>query len=160
MLSQGIFGLSAAFGLIAWALVARHFVWPALRERSQADALRPLLILHSFRFLGLSFLVPGVVSPALPSAFAVPAAVGDFGAMLLALIALGALRSSLGIPVVWLFNIWGTADLLYAFFNGNQVGLDFGHLGAAFYIPTVVVPLLLVTHVLVFRILLRPMTNR
>src|SRR5215510_8066152 len=154
MLSQAIFGLSAAFGLIAWALVARHFVWPALRERSQADALRPLLILHSFRFLGLSFLVPGVVSPALPSAFAVPAAVGDFGAMLLALIALAVLRSSFGIAVAWIFNIWGSADLLYAFVNGGLVGLEPGQLGAAFYIPTAIVPFLLVTHVLMFRILL------
>src|SRR5262249_29915635 len=161
MLSQAAFGLSALFGLVAWSLVAWHFVWPALRERPRADALRPLLLLHSFRFLGLSFLVPGVVSPDLPSAFAVPAAVGDFVAMLLALAALAALRSRFGVPLAWAFNIWGTADLLDAFVNGGLVGLEAGHLGAAFYIPTAIVPLLLVTHVLVFRILLqRATTNR
>src|SRR5262245_61574800 len=155
MLLQAVFGLSAAFGLVAWSLVAWHFAWPALRDRPQADALRPLLILHSFRFMGLSFLVSAVVSPDLPSAFAVPASVRDFGAVFLSLIALSALRSSFGIALVWIFNIWGTADLLYAFIHGGLVGLEPGHLGAAFYLPTVVVPLLLVTHVLVFRILLQ-----
>jgi len=155
MLQQALFGLSVAFSFVAWSLVARDFVWPALNGRSRADALRPLLILHSFRFVGLSFLIPGVVSPDLPVAFAGPAAYGDFVAMLLALLALAALRSRFGIVLVWLFGIWGTADLLYAFFNGYRVELQPGHLGAAFYIPTVVVPFLLVTHVLVFRILLR-----
>jgi hypothetical protein len=143
----------------AWSLVAWHFIWPALRERSRADALRPLLLLHSFRFLGLSFLVPGVVSPDLPSAFAVPAAYGDFAAMLLALISLAALRSSFGIALVWVFNIWGTADLLSAFVKGGLAGLEPSQLGAAFYIPIFIVPLLLVTHVLVFRILLRRATT-
>ena len=155
MLQQTLFGLSVAFSFVAWSLVARDFVWPALNGRSRADALHPLLILHSFRFVGLSFLIPGVVSPDLPAAFAAPAAYGDVVAMLLALLAFTALRSRFGIVLVWLFGIWGTADLLYAFFNGYRVELQPGHLGAAFYIPTVVVPFLLVTHVLVFRILLR-----
>jgi hypothetical protein len=155
MLQQTLFGLSVAFSFAAWSLVARDFVWPALNDRSRADALRPLLILHSFRFVGLSFLIPGVVSPDLPVAFAAPAAYGDLVAMLLALLAFAALRGRVGVVLVWLFGIWGTVDLLYAFFNGYRVELQPGHLGAAFYIPTVVVPLLLVTHVLVFRILLR-----
>ena len=77
MLQQTVFGLSVAFSFVAWSIVARDFVWPALNGRSRADALRPLLILHSFRFVGLSFLIPGVVSPDLPVAFAAPAAYGD-----------------------------------------------------------------------------------
>ena len=155
MRQQTLFGLSVAFSFVAWSLVTRDFVWPALNGRSRADALRPLLILHSFRFVRLSFLIPGVVSPDLPAAFAAPAAYGDLVAMLLALLAFATLRSPFGVVLVWLFGIWGTADLLYAFFNGYRVELQPGHLGAAFYIPTVVVPFLLVTHVLVFRILLR-----
>jgi hypothetical protein len=58
----------------AWAIVAARYIWPALRLRQRSEALRPLLILHSFRFLGLGFLVPGVVSPDLPRAFATAAA--------------------------------------------------------------------------------------
>ena len=152
---QILFGVSVAFGFIAWTIVAVQYVWPYLRDRTRAEALRPLLILHGFRFVGLSFLIPGVVAPDLSPAFAVPAAVGDIVAAILALLALWALPSGLGIVLAWVFNIWGTADLLFAFYQGNQVGFQAGQLGAAYYIPTVLVPLLLVTHVLMFRILLR-----
>ncbi len=90
--------------------------------------------------------------------FATPAAYGDLGAAILALIAVFALRSksSLAIPLVWLFNIWGFADLAHAVYEGAiGVGISPGMLGAAFFIPTVLVPLLFVTHVLIFRLLLR-----
>ena len=76
-------------------------------------------------------------------------------AAVLALLALVILRSRLELPTVWLFNVWGSADLLYAFYQGNRVGLEPDQLGAAFYILTVLVPLLLITHVLVFRLLLQ-----
>jgi hypothetical protein len=133
-----------------------RYLWPALRDLPRARALRPLLLLHGTRFIGLAFLVPGVVSPELSGEFARPAAYGDLIAALLALLALAALESRPGIALVWLFNIWGTADLLYAFYQGRiGVGFEPGQLGAAYFIPTVVVPLLLVTHGLVFRILLR-----
>jgi hypothetical protein len=79
-----------------------------------------LLILHIFRFIGLAFLVPGVVSPNLPGAFARPAAYGDLVAALLALIALAGLGSRLGLVLVWLFNLWGSADLLNAFYQANR----------------------------------------
>src|SRR5262245_14890520 len=93
--------------------------------------------------------------PELPAAFAVPAAYGDLIAALLALVALAALRSGVGIPLVWTFNLWGTADLLYAFYQGNASGLVPGMLQATYFIPTFIVPLLLITHVLVFLILVR-----
>ena len=114
-----------------------------------------LSLLHSFRFIGLAFLVKGVVAPELPAAFAVPAAYGDLIAALLALVALVALRRGFGIPLVWAFNLWGTADLLYAFYQGNASGLVPGMLQATYFIPTFIVPLLLITHVLVFLILVR-----
>src|SRR5262249_10565449 len=150
-----VFGTSVALGFVAWGIVAARYVWPALRNQPRADALRPLLLLHSFRFIGLAFLVPGVVSPDLPGAFARPAAYGDLIAALLGLLALAGLRTGLGVALVWVFNLWGSADLLYAFYQGViGVGLEPGQLGAAFFIPTVVVPLLLITHGLVFRLLL------
>jgi len=117
--------------------------------------MQPLILLHSFRFVGLSFLVPGVVSPDLPSAWALPAAYGDIIAAAMALLALAVLKSRLGIPLVWVFNLWGSSDLFYAFYKGNQVGLQPGQLGAAHFIVTVLVPLLLITHGLVFRLLLK-----
>src|SRR5579863_4071641 len=86
------FFVSIAFSLIAWGIFAARYIWPKLRLRPRAEALRPLLILHSFRFLGLAFLVPGVVSPDLPSAFARSAAYGDIIAAVLALFALVSLQ--------------------------------------------------------------------
>jgi len=152
---QALFGINVAFGFIAWGIVATHYFWPVLRAQARVDALRALLILHSFRFIGLAFLVPGVVAPELPSAFAVPAAYGDLIAALLALLALAALRNSFGIPLAWVFNLWGSADLLYAFYQGNASGLLPGQLAATYFIPTFIVPLLLITHGLVFWILLQ-----
>lgn len=71
-----------------------------------------MLVLHAFRFIGLAFLVPGVVSPDLPLAFARDAAYGDFVAAILALAALATLRSGVGIALAWAFNLWGSFDLL------------------------------------------------
>jgi len=151
-----LFGISIAFSFIVWGVVVARYLWPELRRQPRADAMQPLILLHSFRFVGLSFLVPGVVAPDLPSAWAIPAAYGDIIAAAMALLALAVLKSRLGIPLVWMFNLWGSADLLYAFYQGNQVGLQPGQLGAAFFIVTVLVPLLLITHGLVFWLLLRP----
>ena len=155
MKSQPWFFVSVAFGFIAWGIVAARYIWPALRLRSRTEALRPLLVLNSFRFLGLSFLVPGVVSPDLPSSFAHAAAYGDIIATVLALLSFLSLESGAGVVMTWIFNVWGAADLLDAFYQGNHVALQPGQLGAAFFIPTFGVPLLLIVHGLVFRILLQ-----
>ena len=152
---QALFGITIAFSFIAWGIVMARYLWPKLRSQPRVHALRPLLLLHSFRFIGLAFLVPGVVASELSSAFARPAAYGDLIAAILALLALAALQSRLGILLVWVFNLWGSADLLYAFYQGNSVGFAPGQLGAAFFIPTVVVPLLLITHGVMFRLLLQ-----
>ena len=155
MSQLALYGTGIAFSFIAWGLVAAWYVWPELRRRSRADALRPLLLLHAFRFVGLAFLVPGVVAPDLAAAFAGPAAYGDLIAAILALLALAALPSRLGIVLAWVFSFWGSADLIYAFYQGNQIGLRPGQLGAAYFIVTILVPLLFITHGLVFRLLLQ-----
>lgn len=157
MPTRALFGTSVALSLVVWGIIAARYLWPWLRSRPRAEALQPLLLLHGFRFIGLAFLVPGVVAPDLPSGFARPAAYGDLVAAVLALLALAGLSTRLGIALVWVFNIWGTADLLHAIYQGRiGVGVEPGQLGAAYFIPTVVVPLLLVTHVLVFRLLVQP----
>jgi hypothetical protein len=152
--TQLAFFVSITFSLIAWGVVTGRYIWPELRLRRGADALRPLLVLHGFRFIGLAFLVPGVVSPALPSAFAHSAAYGDMVAAILALLALISLPGASGVVIAWIFNLWGTADLFNAFYQANHAGLMAGQLGATYFIPTFIVPLLLITHGLGFRILL------
>src|SRR5689334_21288266 len=149
------FFVSIAFSFIAWGIVAARYIWPELRSRERADALRLVLVLHSFRFIGLAVLVPGVVSPDLPAAFANPTAYGDMVAAILALLALFLLPGALGVAVTWLFNLAGSFDLLNAFYQANHAGLLAGQLGTAFFLPTLIVPLLLITHGLAFRILLQ-----
>ena len=77
------------------------------------------------------------------------------GAATLALVSLALLPNRAGLVSAWLFNVWGFADLLNAFYQANRVALVPGELGAAYFIPTLGVPLLLITHLLAFRILLR-----
>src|SRR5215470_15169192 len=158
MPTLAIFGISILMCFVAFGLFSSVHLWPWLRARPSADALRILLVPHTFRFVGMSFLVPGVVGPSVPSAFAVPAAYGDLIACGLAIASTVALSSqaSWALGLVWVFNIWGTCDLLLAFYHGLTTGLDAGTLGAAFYIPTAIVPALLVLHVLIFRVLLAP----
>jgi hypothetical protein len=154
---RALFGFSVLMSFVAFGLVTTLYILPRLRILNQKDALIPLLVPHAFRFIGLSFLVPGVVSPSLPSAFAAPAAYGDLVAAVLAVAAILAVTSgaSWAIVLVWLFNVWGAADLLYAFYAGNLVLGDPGAFGATFFIPTLVVPPLLITHGLIFWLLLR-----
>jgi hypothetical protein len=155
MSPQLYFFVSIAFSFISWGIVTARYIWPELRLRQRADALRPLLILHSFRFIGLAFLVPGVVSPDLPSAFAQSAAYGDIIAATLALLSLLLLPRGAGVVMAWTFNLWGSADVLNAFYQANHAGLVAGQLAATYFIPTLVVPLLLITHGVAFRILLQ-----
>ena len=150
------FAASVAFGLLAWGAVCLNYVWPRIRDLPVHAAARPILHLHLFRYIGLAFIVPGVVGPSLQTAFAAPAAYGDLVALALAAVALlmGSRRYSR--IAIWTFSLWGFADLLFAFYQGTiGVGIDPASLGAAWFIPTVTVPLLLWTHVLVFASLLR-----
>jgi hypothetical protein len=156
--SNALFGLSILMNFVALAITTKLYVLPRLRALDQREALLSLVTPHMFRFIGLSFLVPGVVSASLSPAFAAPVAYGDLIAAVLASISTLALaaRVSWATASVWVFNVWGTADLLHAIYLGQiSVGIAPGSLGAAFYIPTVVVPALLVLHVLIFLQLFR-----
>lgn len=148
--------LSITLGMLTYGLIARWYVMPALATRSRQDALIPLVLPHAFRYIGLAFLIPGVVSPDISPDFAVPAAYGDLLASVLALLAAVALklRWSIAVPVVWIFNLEGTLDALYAVSQGLQ-RVDAGQLGGVVFIPLLIVPALIVTHVMIFQILLR-----
>lgn len=150
------FVLSVVGAFLASTVVACTYVWPALRALPRFDALRLLAAFHAFRFFGMNFLVAGFVSPELGSEFASRVGWGDFIAATLALLAMAALswRWAIAIPIVWLFNIWGTMDLLNAYYMGATQLKDPGLMGAGIYVPALYVPLLLVSHVLIFMLLL------
>jgi hypothetical protein len=149
--------LSLVLSLVSFSLIGRWYVMPWLRSVPQVQALTPLLLLHSFRHLGMAFLLPGVTATALDVRFANPAAYGDLLATLLALLALLALRLrwTLAMPLVRIFNIVGSVDLLNALWQGSQ-HVSPGDFGAMYFIPAIVVPALLVTHYLIYRLLLFP----
>ena len=127
MHQRALYGVSIVLSFTAWGD-------RAILHLPHARALRPILVLHGFRVIGLAFLVSSVISPDLPIAFAHPAAYGDLIATVLALLSLATLQSRLGIFLVWVFNFWGTADLLYAFYQGNLTGIGDapGQMGAAY----------------------------
>lgn len=147
-----IFGLQFVLSLLVVGLIGRWYVAPWLSEKSLNFALGILILPHAFRHLGLTFLTPAVVGADMPVSFAISAGYGDFISGLLAILALVALRQNwtIGLGVVWLFSIIGTADLLNALRQAEAVP----HFAAAWYIPTFVVPLLLITHVMIYARLL------
>lgn len=146
-----ILPVGMTLGVITWTLFFAWYVHPALRKESFGNAMRPLLLLHAFRYIGLMFLIPGVTAEPLDPRFAAPAAYGDLVAAVLALVSLDVLRvnEKAGLALVWLFNVWGLVDLLNAVGRGLLFTPD-GALGAAFWIPLVIVPLLIVSHVYIF----------
>jgi hypothetical protein len=154
-----IFQIHLVLGYVPWVLCFSAYVWPRLMAMERAEAQRAIATLHSFRFFGLVFLIPGVVGADLPSGFAAFAAYGDFATGVLAILALLAFGIR---PLYWsfvvAFNLVGAADIIVDYYHGVQVGLPAlaGELGATYAIPIIYVPLLMITHVVAFYLLARP----
>jgi hypothetical protein len=158
-----IFQLQLVLGYIPWLLCFSAYAWPRLKAMDRIAAQRAIAALHSFRFFGLVFIVPGVVGPHLPSGFATFAAYGDFTTGVLAMLALLTVRiPGLFWAFVVAFNLVGTADIIVDYYHGNQLGLPAlaGQLGATYAIPVIYVPLLMITHVVALRLLLRPRASK
>lgn len=157
---QAIFTLQLILGYVAWLLCFRAYLLPRLRSLDPIAAHRAIATLHSFRFFGLVFILPGVVGPNLPAAgFATFAAYWDLATGLLAILALLTARTrALFLFFVVAFNLAGTIDLVLDYYHAMRVGLPTlaGQLGAAYVIPIIYVPLLMITHIFAFYLLLRP----
>jgi hypothetical protein len=144
--------------LLRSIVVSVLFAWPWLRAHGCTQALIWLVAPHMLlRFLGLSFLVPGVLSASLPKTWALPAAYGDFVAGILAIIATAALAAHgcVGHCGGWIFNVWGARQTCCSpFYKGARVDVEPGSLGAGFYIVTAIVPPLLASYALIFILLI------
>jgi hypothetical protein len=153
-----IFQIHLLLGYGPWLLVCAVYLWPWLWSVDRVAAHRAIALINSFRFFGLVFLVPGVVSPNLPTGFATMAAYGDFATGLLAMLAALTVRIR---PLFWLlivaFNVVGAADILVDYGHGIAIGLPerAGELGAAYAIPVLYVPLLMITHATALMLMLR-----
>jgi hypothetical protein len=159
MSPETIFNLHLILGYVAWLLCFGAYVMPRLKSTDLVAAQRAIATLHSFRFFGLVFIVPGVVGPNLPASFATFAAYWDLATGVLAILALLTVRIR---PLVWLFvvafNLVGVIDLILDYYHAVQVGLPAlaGQLGVTYAIPIIYVPVLMITHVVAFYLLLRP----
>jgi hypothetical protein len=151
------FFISYIVAFIVFGLVAAWYVWPNIKDRAPKAALTPLLLYSCLRVNGLMFVMPGLVAPGLPAAFAVPTAYGDLTAVILALLALACVRAEnvLALPLVWLFNIEGTLDLVYANISTFKDHVDPVQLGVSYYLAAINVPAELLVHVIIFLYLLR-----
>jgi hypothetical protein len=162
MSTEIIFQTQLLLGYAVWLLCFGAYVLPWLKAMDRVAAHRVIATLHSTRFFGLVFIVPGVVGPGLPASFAVPAAYGDFAAGILAIAALLTVRIR---PLFWLFvaafNLVGAADLILNYYHATQVGLPAlaGQLGATYAIPILLVPLLMITNLVALYWLVRPQTK-
>jgi len=154
-----VFNIHLLLGYVPWLLFVATYAWPRLKSMDRVEAQRAIATLHSFRFFGLVFLVPGVVGANLPASFAEFAAYGDFATGLLAILALLTVRLR---PLFWsfvvAFNLVGAADILVDYYHGIQIGLPAlsGQLGATYAIPIIYVPVLMITHGVAFYLLLQP----
>ena len=159
MSTETIFRIHLVLGYVAWLLCFGVYLLPRLRLMGRFEAHRAIATLHSFRFFGLVFLVPGVVDPHLPSSFATFSAYGDLATGLLAMLALLTVRIR---PLFWLFvvgfNLVGVVDIIVDYYNATMVNLPAmaGELGATYAIPILYVPLLMITHFVAFYWLVRP----
>ena len=159
MSPETIFNIHLVLGYVAWLLCFGVYVLPRLKSMDQVEAQRAIATLHSFRFFGLVFILPGVVGPNLPASFATFAAYWDLATGVLAMLALLTVRIR---PLFWLFvvafNLVGAIDLILDYYHAIQVGLPAlaGQLGATYAIPIIYVPVLMITHVVAFYLLLRP----
>ena len=156
---QTLFLLQLVLGYVACLLWFGTYILPKLRSMDGFDAHRVIATLHSFRFFGLVFMLPGVVGPDLPASFATFAAYGDFATGVLAMLALVTVRiRSLFWPFVVAFNLVGIADLVVDYYHAIEAGLPAmaGQFGAMYAIPILYVPTLMITHVAALYLLLRP----
>jgi hypothetical protein len=159
MSPETIFRIHLVLGYVACLLWFGGYILPRLRSMDRFDAQRVIASVHSFRFFGLVFILPGVVGSGLPAGFATFAAYGDFATGVLALLALLSVRIR---PLFWFFiaafNIVGAADILVDYYHAIQLNLPAlaGQLGVTYAIPVVYVPMLMITHAVSLYWLVRP----
>jgi len=157
-----VFDIHLLLGYVPWLLCFGAYVWPRLKSMDRVEAQRAIAALHSFRFFGLVFILPGVVGPNLPAGFADFAAYGDFATGLLAMVAFLTVRArSVFRAFVVAFNVAGAVDIIVDYYHGVQFDLPAlaGELGATYAIPIIYVPVLMITHVAAFYLLARPRTD-
>ncbi len=166
------FCLAAAAGLAGWvenvnAVTVAGIIWTltalilfacwkvlTLRNWVRTVDLRWLVVLHLTRFVGFYFFLLSSRGE-LPFAFAAPAGWGDIGVASLAVLLL-ALSQARNWSLLIIWNTIGLTDILFVVMTALRLGLEDGrsmHVLREFplsLLPTFLVPLIIVSHVLIF----------
>ena len=155
-----LFAFQLLWFLVAWAVVARLLVAPRLEGHDTDEVLALWTAPQLFRVLGLGLLVPSL-APEMPPAFALPTALGDTTTALLALATLLALRAGWrhARRLAWVTHGFGLLDLAVALVGAVRHQAAH-HLAAQWYVPALVVPLMLVCHVQALSVLRRARAAR
>ncbi len=149
--------LQFSLALAVFGLIAAWWVWPRLAARDLTAALLPLLAVNAFRFVPMALYAPGQIDAAVP-AYAVNAiALGDLVSALLAVAAAVALRyrGPAALALAWVFSIVGAIDVVAAFGAALAARIYAFGLGFSWFVVTLYVPVVLLTQVMIFRLLLR-----
>jgi hypothetical protein len=145
--------------LTVLALVS-YFAFSSVRASVERWAPQGVLVLHLSRFVGVYFLYLESVGR-LPWAFAVPAGWGDIIVAACALVILfaPALRRSRRVLLVW--NTLGLIDILFVVATAARLNLtrpgeldELTRLPLSL-LPTIIVPLVIATHIVLFHQLLK-----
>jgi len=160
--STEIFWMQIIASLVVFGVVAVWYVWPSLTKLSSNSALIPLLFVHVPRYVGMTLLVAGMVDPTLPREFRTGAAYGDLLEAALAFASILALRGNwrIAVPLVWVANTWGFLDLLNGVRGVPQLNVPNFHLATFWYVYTFYAPLVLVSHLMIFCILIKSKSSK
>jgi hypothetical protein len=157
MNSVAIFWMQLITSVFVFGIVGAWYVWPSITKISHNSALTLLLFVHVPRYVGMTLLVTGMVDPKLPMEFRSSAAYGDLLEAALAFASIFALRSNwrFAIPLVWVANTWGFVDLLNGVRGVLQLNVPSFNLATFWYVYTFYAPLVLVSHLMIFWVLIR-----
>ena len=152
-----IFWMQILASVVVFSLVAVWYARPYLTGLSRNSALILLLFVHVPRYVGMTLLVAGMVDPKLPAEFLSSAAYGDLLMAALALASIFALRSNwrFAVPLVWVTNTWGFMDLLNGIRGVLQLNVPSYNLATFWYVYTFYAPLVLVSHLMIFWVLIK-----
>ena len=157
MNNVAIFWMQLFVSVFVFSVITAWYVWPSLTKRSRYSALTLLLFVHVPRYVGMTLLVPGMVDANLPREFLSSAAYGDFIEAALAFLCIFALRNNwrFAIPMVWVTNTWGFVDLLNGLRGVLKLNVPSFDLATIWYIYTFYAPLVIISHLLIFWILIK-----
>jgi hypothetical protein len=143
--------LANALSFAVCALIAAWYVAPWLRARPRAAALTALLWVHAFRHIALQIFSAQRAGFAVPDQIRDQIAYGDVLGMMLAVLAIVAvrLRWRAAIPITWVFVGETIADLANSLIGGVRQDLLASAYAVTWMIVTFYVPVLWTTLALI-----------